>query len=215
MNGNMDLSCYKYIKIGTPHSPDCAPGKENNAGLCYKACNAGYYGVGPVCWAEAPKGWVGCGMGAAKDSKICAETIFSQVSSVGQIAVNVATLGSSGAASGAANAAKNVGKIAKMKKQLEVLKAAVKGNKQMKKVADLAKKTKKLREKGEKIQEAYEKAADAADAVDQLEQINDDNITEADIVRISASIAALADPTGIASTIEAYSHPKCSQIFKK
>ena len=82
MNGNMDLSCYKYIKIGTPHSPDCAPGKENNAGLCYKACNAGYYGVGPVCWAEAPKGWVGCGMGAAKSSKICAEQIVSQVSAV-------------------------------------------------------------------------------------------------------------------------------------
>ena len=215
MNPGLDLSCAKKIKIGTPHSPDCAPGKENNAGLCYKRCNPGFYGVGPVCWAEAPKGWVGCGMGAAKDSKICAETIFSQVSSVGQIAVNVATLGSSGAASGAANAAKNVGKIAKMKKQLEVLKAAVKGNKQMKKVVDAAKKTKKLKEKGEKIKEAYEKAADAADAVDQLEQIKDDNITEADIVRISASIAALADPTGIASTVEAYSHPKCSQLFKK
>jgi len=55
---------------------------------------------------------VGCGMGAAKNDKICAETIVSQVTSVGQIAINIATFGSSGAASGAANAAKNVGKIA-------------------------------------------------------------------------------------------------------
>jgi len=57
-------------------------------------------------------------MGAAIDSKACAETIFSQVSSVGQIALNIFTLGSSGAASSAANAAKSVGKISKLKKQL-------------------------------------------------------------------------------------------------
>jgi hypothetical protein len=43
--------------------------------------------------------------------------------------------------------------------------------------------------------------------------LKEDKITDADIVRISAQIAALADPTGIASTVEAYSHPKCSEIF--
>ena len=55
----------------------------------------------------------------------------------------------------------------------------------MKKVVDAAKKAKKLKEKGEKIEAAYEKGV------------------EANPVRISAQIAALADPTGIASTIEA------------
>lgn len=57
-------------------------------------------------------------MGAAISSEICAEIIVGQISSVGQIALNIATLGTSGAASSATNAAKNVGKIAKLKKQL-------------------------------------------------------------------------------------------------
>ncbi len=40
-------------------------------------------------------------------------------------------------------------------------------------------------------------------------------MTEADIVRLTAEIASIADPTGIASTVAAYSHPKCSQIMKE
>lgn len=57
-------------------------------------------------------------MGAAKNSKVCADTIIGQVTSVGQIAMNIATLGTSGAATGAANAAKNIAKVGKLKKQL-------------------------------------------------------------------------------------------------
>jgi len=118
MNGALDLSCAKKLILGKPHTANCPPGKENNAGLCYKPCKEGFYGVGPVCWANAPKGWVGCGMGAAKDKKVCGEIIVGQISSVGQIAMNIATLGSSSAATAGANAAKNVGKIASLKKKL-------------------------------------------------------------------------------------------------
>jgi hypothetical protein len=49
----------------------CKPGHENDAGLCYPKCRAGYRGVGPVCWAitesigigtvigleDCPEGW--------------------------------------------------------------------------------------------------------------------------------------------------------------
>lgn len=118
MNGGFDLSCAKYIKIGTPYTASCSKGKQYNAGLCYKPCKKGFYGVGPVCWANTPKGWVGCGMGAAKNKKTCAEVIFNQVASVGQLAMNIATFGGSGAASSAANTAKNAGKLAQLKKKL-------------------------------------------------------------------------------------------------
>ena len=30
----------------------CPAGKQNDAGLCYTPCSAGYKGVGPVCWAS-------------------------------------------------------------------------------------------------------------------------------------------------------------------
>jgi hypothetical protein len=39
-----------------------------------------------------------------------------------------------------------------------------------------------------------------------------ETITAEDIVRLSAMIAALADPTGVAGTIAAYTYSKCSQI---
>lgn len=40
-----------------------------------------------------------------------------------------------------------------------------------------------------------------------------DDYTVADYIRLSAEVAALADPTGIAGVVEKYSYPKCSQIF--
>jgi hypothetical protein len=113
MNGGIDLSCAKKIIIGDPKSMDCPTGQIYDAGLCYIGCDTGYYGVGPVCWANGPSGWVGCGMGNAKDSKVCSETIFDQVSSVGNLALNVVTLG----AGKAVTVAKDAASIAKLKKQ--------------------------------------------------------------------------------------------------
>ena len=118
MNGAFDLSCAKKLQIGKPHSANCPPEKEYDAGLCYKRCREGYNGVGPVCWAKGPDNWVGCGMGSAKTKKACAEVIIGQVASVGQIAANIATFGSSGSATAAAGAAKNAAKIGKLKQQL-------------------------------------------------------------------------------------------------
>ena len=83
MNGAFDLSCAKKIQIKKPHSFNCPPGKVKDAGLCYKRCREGYYGVGPVCWVNNPDGWVGCGMGSAITKKACAGVIFGQIASVG------------------------------------------------------------------------------------------------------------------------------------
>ena len=64
-NGGIDLSCAKRIMIGNPHQGGCGSSDEKDGLLCYPKCLLGYHGVGPVCWASAPFGWVTCGMGAA------------------------------------------------------------------------------------------------------------------------------------------------------
>ena len=41
---------------------------------------------------------------------------------------------------------------------------------------------------------------------------NPNDLSPEDIVRVSAELAALADPTGVAGVVAAYSYPKCSKI---
>lgn len=104
MNGGLDLSCAKKIIIRAPQIADCTPDKEYDAGLCYDKCPDKMTGVGPVCWGDSPPDWVNCGMGAAVDSSTCAKMVFDQVTSVGNLALNIATLGASmGSASNVAN----------------------------------------------------------------------------------------------------------------
>lgn len=83
----------------------CSAGLEYDAGLCYAACDAGYDGVGPVCWGTCPEGMVACGAGCASSQTVCADTILSQVTSslevAGNIAAAITTFGGSTAATGA------------------------------------------------------------------------------------------------------------------
>ena len=67
-------------------------------------------------------------MGAAVSSKACASVIIDQVTSVGTIALNIATLGSSGGATTAANAAQGASKLAKLRQQLSSLKNTFKAS---------------------------------------------------------------------------------------
>lgn len=53
-------------------------------------------------------------MGAAKDSVSCGLVTFNQVWSVGEIALNLATLGSSSAGTNSAGAAAELSKLQKM-----------------------------------------------------------------------------------------------------
>jgi len=151
LNGGVDLSCAKKLIIGSPSSAGCPANKQYDGGLCYPACKTKFYGVGPVCWSDAPDGWVGCGMGAAKDTKTCAQIIIGQIAAVGQLAINIATFGSSSAGVEATNAAKSAGKVASLTNKLKELKAAVLANKNIAKVAEEAKKLKKLKDIGQEI----------------------------------------------------------------
>jgi len=189
----LDLASEKQVLTGDPVTGSCGSGQSENAGLCYQQCQSGYTGVGPVCWTGAPRGWVECGMGAAKDSFTCGQIVFDQVSSVGQVAFNIATLPTgAGVASAAASSASKAARLAELKRMYQTLKSLYREN-----------------ETAIRALAASKRAAGAI--VDDVQLIDDDVVTEEDIVRIAAEIAAIADPTGVAGTVAAYTYPKCSK----
>jgi hypothetical protein len=63
----------------SPAAMVCGGGKQQDAGLCYTPCRAGYNGVGPVCWANQPSGYVDCGLGYASNSTSCGFIVTDQV----------------------------------------------------------------------------------------------------------------------------------------
>ncbi len=193
MGGQFDLSCAKIVSIGDPVTGSCPAGQQSDGGLCYPVCEAGYTGVGPVCWTGAPSGWVECGMGAAKDSFTCGQIVFGQVSSVGQLAFKIATLPTgAGAVAGAATAASKAERLTKLKDMYRTLKALYQQNETAIKNANIARKS-------------------GIAMSDDIALVDDDVVTEEDIVRIAAEIAAIADPTGVADATAAYTYPKCSK----
>jgi hypothetical protein len=50
--------------------PNCAPGEQNSAGLCYPNCKSGFVGVGAVCWQSCPPGWQDIGVSCTKPNTI-------------------------------------------------------------------------------------------------------------------------------------------------
>jgi hypothetical protein len=199
LKAGIDLSCAKKIEVGKVHGAGCG-NKQKDAGLCYNSCRSGYNGVGPVCWGQVPKGWVACGMGAAKDKATCASIVFGQVSSVGTLALTVATLGGSSAATSAATSAEKAGKLAELKKKFEEMKQAYEAAKKAHASLRAAENTYKAADASYKAYTAYNTANNA--------------VTEEDLVRMSAQIAAIVDGSGVSATIAAYTYPKCSAYFK-
>jgi len=164
-------------------------------------------------------------MGAAVSSSKCASVIWGQVSSVFQAAISIATLGAGGEAMTGANAAKAAakggGKITgdmeklfkkgtdgynKLKDKFTTIKKSVTDSKSLGGVVQKAKDLKKAGKSVDKANEIIDKAQKVA-------QANPNTMTAADYVQMAASIAAISDPTGIASVVENFSYPKCSQIF--
>ncbi|MET0284864.1 MAG: DM9 repeat-containing protein [Polyangiales bacterium] len=199
LGGQFDLSCAKKVQIASePKTGVCTGGEQEQAGLCYKQCGDGFNGIGPVCWGKVPAGWVDCGMGAAKDSKACAMTVFSQVSSVAQMAAFVASLGTSSAGT-AGTQAQKAGRLAELQKKFTELKAAWENLKNNSTVVQT----------GIMAFDTANKARKGYVATNNLMN----SITEEDIARASAQLAAILDPSGVAATIAAYTYPKCSKYF--
>lgn len=53
----------------------CPSEKEEQVGLCYDKCAAGWYGVGPVCWQSCPSKFYDCGLMCTIDELTCIETV--------------------------------------------------------------------------------------------------------------------------------------------
>lgn len=200
MNKGIDLSCAKKVTIGNPVTGTCSPNQDKDAGLCYSKCPAGQTGVGPVCWSKPPSSWVECGMGAAKDSATCGSIVFGQVASVGQLAITIGTLGSSTSLNAGMNAPADAARLTKLKQQYSTMKVAFdnlqKTNKNVQAAVDAA----NAANRGRKTYKAIGTGIDA--------------VTEEDMARMAAQIAAIMDPTGVADTVAAYTYPKCSKYFK-
>lgn len=78
---------------------------------------------------------------------------------------------------------------------------------------------KKLTEASKKVQDLIANAQGKYPALEAGKSLRGaleakpEELTPEDIVRVSAQIAGLVDPTGIADVIAAYAYPKCSKII--
>jgi len=78
----------------------CGKGEVLQGGACFATCAAGLDGVGGACWPQAPKAWLACGIGAAKDAQSCAGIKLDPVAMVKHHAVALAREASIPAAAG-------------------------------------------------------------------------------------------------------------------
>ena len=199
MGHQFDISCAKKIIIGAPTTAECVSGvEEKQWGLCYKNCDAGYNGVGPVCWSRTPPTMVGCGMGNAIDSSTCAQILADQIVGPLTIALTVATLGASTAATTA-------------------VKVGTETTKKASKLAALTTKIKPLTDAASTVNKNYQ----IADGAYELGDTTVNNVEKSAAIQAfeasqkALELAAVCDPTGIAGTLAAYTFPKCSLYFGK
>lgn len=106
------LACRKQPAVarGLGNIPKCGSDSVAQGGLCYKNCNSGFGGAGPVCWGQCPATHpVDCGGMCGTSAKDCGGAIANQVISVLDFAATsieaVVTLGGSTAVRTAINAA--------------------------------------------------------------------------------------------------------------
>jgi hypothetical protein len=198
----IDLSCAKrgpYLGIcpaGNSNVPGSA--QQMDAGLCYRGCDAGYQGVGPVCWKKPPPGWVDCGMGAAKDQLNCAKITFDQVTAVGRLALNVASLGSS-----MIGGVPDAGKLAQLKGWYDQLQAAYTAAKTTHPALQTAETALNYAAKASSYGYALGTGINTAAAGVAR--------TPEDWTRLAAQMAAVIDATGVSATIGSFTYPKCSK----
>jgi hypothetical protein len=142
-------------------------------------------------------------MGAAVNSQTCRSIVLNQVSSVGQLALNVATFGGAAAATGAMNASENASRLAQLKEQFSQLQSAYEAAKESYPALQTAETTLNRASQVEGVRSS----------LNQGYKTFSERVTAEDIARAAAQIAAAVDSTGISATVGAYTYPKCSQYF--
>jgi hypothetical protein len=159
----------------------CSSNLQYDAGLCYQPCAANQHGIGPVCWGTCPAGMVACGAGCASSAGTCSNAIISQITSVLDVATNLASAVVSFGGSTAARAAVT----ATVKLTLSAEGRAV------------------LRQKI--LDKLVEQAAGAI-AMETLETTAEAMTHAAEVGTLDATAL---DPTGIAAVVQAFDHPVC------
>ena len=203
--GGIAPSCTKHVHLSPGMEwATCPPGYEYDAGLCYEPCKEGFVGAAFVCWGNAPtvngKTWVECGMGAAADDATCALVVTDQIMGPLEMVAFFATLGaSSGATTGAKIGDKTATTCAKAADKIGDTTKAVK------------KTAEELKDAYDNIDQAVSTADGIAGGIENMMSVE----TEADAIRAAAEVAALFDPTGISSTVAAYSHDICTRYTEK
>ena len=127
---DIGVSCTKpsYGRgAGTPMQ--CDSTKQNDTGLCYPGCNAGYGGVGPVCWGSCPATHpINCGAMCGKTTDDCVKQIAGQVLAGLEVLSNILqTVATAGASAAVKATAVTAAKAAMKKVAKDLLKSSIKG----------------------------------------------------------------------------------------
>jgi len=184
---------------GAGYPMSCTADQDSNAGLCYKRCNSGFVGVGPVCWAGCPAGWTDCGAGCAPDKHGCGDKIIDMVTQTGMAVAT--TVGMVVGAGEAGKAAQTVAKVAKY---------AAKSTKFAAKIAKYGNDIfNSAKAKGQPITQAQ-----ASDLASQTVGQFIAGVGEKGQEGWEAAFDAIAqvDPTGIMAATKTFINPLCSQI---
>ncbi|HBE81562.1 MAG TPA: hemopexin repeat-containing protein [Pyrinomonadaceae bacterium] len=93
----------------------CAPGLQEQAGLCYQNCSPGYTAVGPVCWQQCTgaQNWECGGIGCSSNEGACATAISDMVLAPFNLVVGLFSMGIANKVKAAADAAKQAANVAK------------------------------------------------------------------------------------------------------
>lgn len=229
MAGRFDLSCAKKTYPRETIIANCdGANMEQDGGLCYPRCNAGYEGIGPVCWGSCPATHpVNCGASCATTEAACAEAVTDQVISVLDVAANVAvTVGTLGTGTGIKAAATSGARAVKVGAQQaarvvarqSVKAAARQGLRQAGRRLSRTQMRASLRNAREAALRKGGEAAREARQLDEdkLEQLVDVLDKAQSTVETAAEgfdpleLAAIADPTGLMAIVSAYYSPVCS-----
>mmetsp|Transcript_4909 Transcript_4909/g.16480 ORF Transcript_4909/g.16480 Transcript_4909/m.16480 type:complete len:697 (-) Transcript_4909:92-2182(-) len=184
--GGIAPSCMKGVKVSPGMEwATCPPGWDFDAGLCYQPCRKGFTGVGPVCWGDAPivNGKKWVHCGMGAASDSAACATATTDQILGPLEI-VAFAATAGTSSTATAAAK-ASKKAGLKNAATQLKKHAK---------DVAKDP--------------QSGPSFINACDDL--INAESDT--DKARAAMALISIADPTGVTSTISAYTYDTCDKI---
>jgi hypothetical protein len=205
-------SCAKKTYGRAAASPGCGE-KELDAGLCYDYCGKGSGGagatdgIGPVCWAGGPPGWVQCGMGYAKDKAACDRNITDQVLTVVDATLTTAVLIGSAGASAATKAGTSVWSKAAWQGVKKIGKKAVKDALKEAVLSNVATGAADI---------AMDSASSAVDYLWEIGELEESNMTKVEkdhaIAQMALNAVSWLDPTGFSGVVAAYTKPICKDI---